>query len=170
VQNSQNLLSTLIPMAIIFVVVVLRMRRMSGVRPMKLQMLWVRPALFSLVAATIVYSMPPQSALQGLVLLAAVAVGAVLGWHQAKLMELSVNSETGTLQVKSSLIATASFVGLILLRMALRPWLTGASSPVHAYVGVVTDSFMLFIVGFYGARAIEMFIRGRALLTGQVGK
>jgi hypothetical protein len=49
--------------------------------------------------------------------------------------------------------------------MALRPWLTGATSPVHAYVGVVTDAFILFFAGFACAQATEMFIRGRALLA-----
>jgi hypothetical protein len=53
--------------------------------------------------------------------------------------------------------------------LALRPWLTGEASPVRAYVNVVTDGFILFIVGFYIARAIEMFLRGRALLA-SVGK
>lgn len=164
-QNSQSIVSTLIPMAIILLVIVLRMRKMTGVRPMRLQMLWIRPAIVAVVAAILVYTAPPHGLLQLLVLVAAVGAGAVLGWHQGKLMEISVNSETKSLQVKASLVAIAVFFGLILLRMALRPWLTGASSPFHAYVGVVTDAFILFIVGFYIARAVEMFLRGRALLA-----
>lgn len=51
------------------------------------------------------------------------------------------------------------------LRIALRPWLTSATSPVHAYVRVVTDAFILFFAGFACAQAAEMFIRGRALLS-----
>jgi hypothetical protein len=165
VQNPQSPLATLIPMAIVLLIIVLRMRRMTGVRPMRLQLLWIRPAIVSVVAAMVVYSAPPHGLLQGLVLFIAVAGGAFLGWHQAKLMEISVNSETSSLQVKASVVAMAVFFGLILLRMALRPWLTGQSSPVHAYVNVVTDGFILFIVGFYIARAVEMFLRGRALLA-----
>ena len=57
----------------------------------------------------------------------------------------------------------ASFFGLIMVRIALRPWLTSATSPLHAYVGVVTDAFILFFAGFACAQAAEMFIRGRAL-------
>jgi hypothetical protein len=168
-QNPQSPLMTLLPMAIILLIVILRMRRMTGVRPMRLNMLWIRPAIVTVIAALVVYSAPPHSVLQGLILLGAIAGGALLGWHQAKLMEISVNSETSSLQVKASVVAMAVFFGLILTRMALRPWLTAESSPVHAYVNVVTDGFILFIVGFYIARAIEMFLRGRALLA-SVGK
>jgi hypothetical protein len=165
-QDSQSPLGTLIPIIIVFAVVLLRMRKMSGVRPLRLESLWIRPAIVAAIAALFVYYTPPQSVLQGLMLLAALAFGAPLGWHQGKLMAITVNPESGTLQVKASVLALASFFGLILLRMALRPYLTGTTSPVHAYVGVVTDGFILFFVGFSCARATEMFIRGRALLAG----
>ena len=166
-QDPQSSLATLIPVIIIFAVFLLRMRRMSGVRPMQLPRLWIRPAVVCVIAAVFLYSAPPHSALQALVLVVAVAAGAVLGWHQGKLMAISVDAATGTLQVKASLIALASFFGLIILRIALRPWLTGATSPLHAYVGVVTDAFILFFAGFACAQAAEMFIRGRALLSAQ---
>jgi hypothetical protein len=158
-------MAIVIPIIILVVVFGLRMRRMAGVRPMRLQRLWIRPAIVSVIAAIFVYATPPHGALQVLILLAALAAGALLGWHQGKLMEISVNSETGSLQVKASIIALAVFFGLILVRVALRPSLTGATSPVHAYVGVVTDCFIVVIVGFYIAQATEMFMRGRALLA-----
>jgi hypothetical protein len=164
-QNPQSPLATLIPFIIIFAVFLLRMRKMTGVRPMKLPMLWIRPVIVCVIAVVFLYSAPPHSIVQGAILVAALVAGAVAGWHQGKLMAISVNTETGTLQVQASLIAMASFFGLILLRMALRPWLTGATSPVHAYVGVVTDAFILFFAGFACAQATEMFIRGRALLA-----
>lgn len=164
-QNSQNLMSTLLPLVIVFVVVLLRMRRMSGVRPMRLQSLWIRPAIVTIVAALLVYNAPPHGAVQVLILLGALAIGALLGWHQGKLMEISVDAATGGLQVRASMWAVAAFLALVLLRVALRPWLTGAASPVHAYVGMVTDGFLLFFVGLASARAAEMFIRGRALVA-----
>jgi Protein of unknown function (DUF1453) len=167
-QNPQSPLATLIPIIIIFAMFLLRLRKMTGVRPMKLPRLWIRPAIVCVVAAVFLYSAPPHSLMQGAILLAAIAVGAVLGWHQGKMMAISVNAGTGTLQVQASVIALAIFFGLILVRVALRPWLTGATSPVHAYVGVVTDAFMLFIAGFACAQATEMFIRGRALLAASV--
>lgn len=164
-QNTQQgLLPTLIPLIIIFAVFLLRMRRMSGVRPMSLPRLWIRPALVLLAAALVLYSAPPQTLAQALVLVAALGVGILAGWHQATLVHISVHPEDGTLQVKYSAIAQAIFIGVILLRVGLRSWLTGADSPVHAYAAVVTDAFILFFVGFATAQAIEMFIRARALL------
>jgi hypothetical protein len=163
-QDSSNPLSTLLPMIIIFGLVVLRMRRMTGLRPMRLQYLWIRPAIFAVIAAALVWSAPPHSILQALILVATLALGAVLGWHQGKLMAISIDSATGNLQVQASVWALASFIAVILLRIGLRRWLTGNDSPLHAYVGVVTDGFLLFVVGFYSAQAVEMFLRGRALL------
>jgi hypothetical protein len=97
-------------------------------------------------------------------LAATLAAGIAAGWHQAKLVHISVHAEDGTLQVKYSAIAQAVFVGIILARVGLRSWLTGSTSPVHAYAAVVTDAFILFFVGFACAQATEMFIRARALL------
>jgi hypothetical protein len=165
-QNAPSNTSTLIPIIIVFVIFLLRARRMAAARPMSLAALWIRPAIVCVIAALFVYNAPPHGIAQGSVLFAALAAGALAGWYQGKLMTIVVDADTGTLQVKASLIAMATFFGLIIARMALRPWLTSATSPVHAYIGVVTDAFILFFVGFACAQAAEMFIRGRALLSG----
>lgn len=155
---------TLIPLVIIFAVFLLRMRRMSGVRPMSLPRLWIRPVIVLIAAALVLYSAPPQSLVQAAILVAALGAGIAAGWHQAKLVHISVHAEDGTLQVKYSAIAQAVFIGIILARVGLRSWLTGSTSPVHAYAAVVTDAFILFFVGFACAQATEMFIRAKALL------
>jgi hypothetical protein len=164
-QDFQNPMSTLVPIIIIFAVFLLRARRMAAARPMSLYALWIRPVIVCVIAALFIYNAPPQTALQDLILVAALAAGAAAGWYQGKMMTIAVDAETGTLQVKASLLAMVTFFGLIIARMALRPWLMSTTSPVHAYVGVVTDAFILFFVGFACAQAAEMFIRGRALLS-----
>jgi hypothetical protein len=168
-QNTASPLNTLLPMIILFGFLLLRMRSMAGVRPMRLQWLWIRPAIVTLLAALVVYTAPPHGILQALILAITLAAGALLGWHQAKLMAITVDADTGTLQVKASVWALASFFAVVLLRVGLRSWLTGTDSPLHAYVNLVTDCFLVFIVGFYSARAIEMFLRGRALLAARQG-
>jgi len=117
------------------------------------------------VAGYFIYNAPPQGVLQDFILIATLAVGAAAGWYQGKMMTIAVDAETGTLQVKASLLAMATFFGLIIARMALRRWLMSSASPMHASVGVITDAFILFFVGFACAQAAEMFIRGRALLS-----
>jgi len=164
-QNTQGPMSTLLPMIIIFAVFLLRARRMTAARPMRLYALWIRPVIVCVIAGLFIYNAPPQGAVQDLILVATLAAEATAGWYQGKMMAIAVDEETGTLQVKASLLAMATFFGLILLRMALRPWLMSATSPVHAYVGVITDAFILFFAGFACAQAAEMFIRGRALLS-----
>ena len=164
-QDLQSPMSTLVPIIIVFAIFLLRARRMAAARPMSLYALWRRPVILCLVAGYFIYNAPPQGALQDLILVATLAAGAAAGWYQGKMMAIEVHAETGTLQVKASLLAMVTFFGLIAARMALRPWLMSATSPVHAYVGVVTDAFILFFVGFACAQAAEMFMRGRALLS-----
>jgi hypothetical protein len=170
VEHPQSPVSTVLPIIVIFVVFLLRARSMSKLQPMRLKALWIRPAIVCAVAGLFLYSAPPHGVLQALILLVTLGVGALLGWHQAKMMQITVDAETGRLQVKASLLAIATFFGIIMARMALRPWLMAADSPLHAYIGLVTDAFILFFVGFACANATEMFIRGRALLSGASAK
>lgn len=163
--HAQSPYATLVPILVVFAVLALRMRRMSGTRTMQLKALWIRPAILFAVACVLVSTFPPHGLLQVLILVAAVGAGALLGWHQGKLMTITLHPEDGTLQVKASTLAIVIFMAVILLRIGLRPWLTGETSPFHAYVGVITDAFLLFIVGLATAQAAEMFIRGRALLA-----
>ena len=164
-QNPQSLAGTLVPLAVVFGIVLLRLRKMTGLRPVRLKVMWIRPGILTAVAAMVIYSMPPHGALQVLILLAALGLGTLAGWHQGKLMQMQVDPASGILQVKASVLAIAIFFGLILLRVGLRSWLTADGSPLHAYVAVTTDAFLVFFVGLVGAQSAEMFIRGRALLA-----
>ena len=163
--EDHSLVRTLAPFLIIGTIVALRARKMASVQPMRLNRLWIRPAIMSVISVGVLFVTPPETVLQALALVAVVAIGAVGGWHQAKLMAISVDEATGALNVKASRWGMLTLLGIILVRMALRPWLTGPDSPVHASVGLVTDGFILFIAGFYAARSTEMFLRGRALLA-----
>jgi hypothetical protein len=164
-QQTPNLFSTLVPIIIIFAVVALRARKMAAVQPMRLDRIWIRPAIVMALTGYLIYYTPPAGLVQIAILLSVFGVGAMAGWHQAKLMEISVDATSGTLQVKASILALIVFFGIIALRIGLRPWLMASTSPLHNYVGMVTDSFLVFIVGFYAARSIEMYVRGRALLA-----
>lgn len=165
-EHSPSPVATVLPYIVIFVVFMLRMRSMSQGQPMRLKALWIRPAMVLVIAGLFLYSAPPHGILQALILLVTLGVGALLGWHQAKMMQITVDAESGKLQVKASVLAVALFFGIIVARMALRPWLMGADSPLHAYVGLVTDAIVLFFLGFACANAAELFIRGRAMLAG----
>jgi len=155
---------TYVLLLIAFLMIALRLRRMARVRPMRLTSLWILPAILTALAVALIWTARPSGAPQMLVLAAVVVLGALLGWHQAKLMAISVDAQTGTLQVKASVWGLVTFLAVVLLRAALRPWLTGGASPLHAYLGVITDALLLFPAAFYCARAAEMHIRGSALL------
>lgn len=54
----QSWISFAITIAIILVVMALRMRRMGTMRPLKLETLWIVPALYFGVAALMFYTLP----------------------------------------------------------------------------------------------------------------
>ena len=163
--ETRDLVRTVAPFVVVGVIVALRARKMGSVQPMRLNRLWIRPAIVGVISTVVLFVTPPSTFLEALALVSVAGVGAVIGWHQAKLMAISVDEATGALNVKASRWGMITLLGIILVRMALRPWLTGPDSPLHASVGLVTDGFVLFIAGFYVARSAEMFLRGRALLA-----
>lgn len=167
--EQHNLVRTLAPFIVVGIIVALRARKMGTVQPMKLNRLWIRPAIVGVISTVVLFVTPPATVLEASALVLVAGVGAVIGWHQAKLMAISVDEATGALNVKASRWGMITLLGIILVRMALRPWLTGPDSPLHASVGLVTDGFVLFIAGFYAARSAEMFVRGRALLASRAG-
>ena len=59
VQPGASTLTTLIPIMIIAVVLALRMRRMSQMRPLKLEILWIFPAIYIALFALLLFAYRP---------------------------------------------------------------------------------------------------------------
>ena len=66
---------------VIAVVFALRWRRMSQVRPLKLERLWMLPALYAVIAVATYIATPPQG-LAWLFCAVTVLLGAALGWQR----------------------------------------------------------------------------------------
>lgn len=141
-----------------------RMRRMTKSQPLKLERLWIMPAIF-LVITGMSFLQFPVYGLDLLWLGPVLALGAGIGWYRGKMMHISVDPATHDLNVKASPAALIFLVVLVVTRLSMRSLMTAEAGAWHLSLNLITDAFSVFALGLFGVQRLEMFIRGRRLLT-----
>jgi|KBSMisStandDraft_5_1062788.scaffolds.fasta_scaffold556226_2 membrane protein CcdC involved in cytochrome C biogenesis len=162
----QGWISYAITIGAIGVIMALRMRRMGQMRPLKLETLWIVPAMYAVVAALMFFSLPPVGWV-ALASLAGLAIGAAVGWQRGKMMHIHVDPETHALNQKASLAAMFFLIALILVRTGART-LLGAES--HVSPAMLTDPLIAFALGMFTLQRVEMYLRARRLLDEARGR
>lgn len=156
----QTWISYAITIGIVVVVMALRMRGMSKMRPLKLGSLWIVPAVYLVVAALMFIQLPPT----GWVAIASavgLAIGAAVGWQRGKMMHIHVDPETHALNQKASPAAMIFLVVLILVRAGARGIL-GQDSNVSP--AMLTDPLIAFALGMFTLTRLEMYLRAKRML------
>ena len=156
----QSWASYAVTIGIVVIVMALRMRNMSKMRPLKLGSLWVVPVLYLAVAAIMFAQLPPA----GWVAVAsgvAFAVGAAVGWQRGKMMHIHVDPETHALNQKASPAAIFFLLALIIVRMGARSALGQGSGVSPA---MLTDPLIAFALGMFTLQRVEMYLRAKRLL------
>ena len=149
-----------ITIGIIVMIMALRMRGMSKMRPLKLGSLWIVPAVYLVVAALMFAQVPPT----GWVAIACIVgllIGAAVGWQRGKMMHIHVDPETHALNQKASPAAMFFLIALIVVRAGARSVLgqSGAISPA-----MLTDPLIAFALGMFTLTRLEMYLRAKRLL------
>jgi hypothetical protein len=137
----------------------LRMRRMSTLRPLKLEQLWIVPALYAVVVGFLFIRGVPGP-VGWAICAAALLVGGALGWQRGKLMHIAVDPETHRLNQKASLAGLIFILVLIALKSAAQ----AEGSALHVNVMLVTQAFGALALGVFTMMRVEMYLRGRRLL------
>lgn len=163
-QQSAGWISYAVPLVIIALVMALRWRRMSQVRPLKLERLWVLPALYALVAIGTFAATPPHG-LAWLFCAAALVLGAALGWQRGKMMRIAIDPATHTLNQTASPAAFLFIVMLVVARSGARAALT-PDNALHLNAVAVTDMLIALALGLFTMQRLEMYLRGRRMLAG----
>lgn len=153
-------LQYVIPLVVMAVVMALRARRVSQLRPLKLERLWVVPALYTLVVAGLVWSRPPVGwgwsfTILGLIL------GVAIGWQRGKTMHIHVDPETHELGQRAS-IAGLAFIGVL---MVVKLGAKAEGGMMHLDVALLTDILAALALGMIATQRLEMFLRARRLLA-----
>lgn len=145
---------------VIAIVLALRMRRMSKMRPLKLEQLWIIPAIYAVLVGFLFYGMGMPTLLGWAVCICALLVGAALGWQRGKLMHIAVDPETHALNQKASLAGLLFIVVLIVFKNLAQY----EGSAFHFNVALVTQAFGMLALGTFTMMRVEMYLRGRRLL------
>lgn len=164
--GQQSWVGIAVTVAIVGLVMFRRIRSMGQLRPLKLESLWVVPAIYLALTALMFWSLPPK----GWVAIASavgLAIGAAVGWQRGTMMHIHVDPETHALNQKASPAAMLFLVGLIIVRSGARAVLgeTGSVSPA-----MLTDPLIAFALGMFTLTRIEMYLRAKRLLEEARGR
>lgn len=151
-----------VPVAVIAVVMALRWRRMSRARPLRIETLWIVPAIYLLIVGFVFVSAPP-SPMGWLWSALALVVGLAAGWYRGRTMQISVDPDTHMLNQKASPAAFLFLIVLVVARSAAREEL-GGGNPGSPAALLATDIGMAFALGLFAATRLEMAVRAKRLL------
>jgi len=166
VHQAPSLMSYVIPVIIFVVVLGLRMRSMGKLRPLKLERLWVVPALYLVVAALMFFQLPPTGWI-AVATAAGLLIGAAVGWQRGKMMHIHVDPQTHDLNQKASPAAMFFLIGLIVVRAGARSVL---GQETNVSPAMLTDPLIAFALGMFSLTRLEMYLRAKRLLEEVLGR
>ncbi len=161
--TQQQTISYAITAVTVVLVLALRLRGMSKMRRLRLETLWVVPAIYLAFAAIMYWQYPPHGLVWGLCG-AALVVGAAIGWHRGKLMRIEVDPETHQLNQRASPAAILFVFALIAVRTGARALLTQDGGALHLNAFAITDILIALAVGLFAVTRLEMYLRARRML------
>lgn len=159
-QTAPQILRYVIPVVIIAIVLAFRLRGMRRTRRLRLETLWIAPALYALILGAAVYNAPSHDPLRWLWLVLAGGIGCVIGWQRGKLMRITVDPDTHALNQQASPAALLFILALIVVRRGLGYEAARFGIDVLKLTGIM----LAFVFGVLVATRVEMFLRARRLL------
>lgn len=154
-----TLISMVAMFAVIGIVLFFRLRRMSKERPLKLEHLWIVPAIYLMVVAWLFARGMPDR-IGWLICAAAFLVGCGLGWQRGRMMHITIDPETHMLNQKASIAGMLFIVGLIAVKVAAQM----ESSQLHLNVALLTQAFGALGLGLFTMQRVEMYVRAKRML------
>jgi hypothetical protein len=132
-------------------------------RPLRLDGLWVLPAIYLAIVAVAFAQAPPD--ITGWTLIGiGLVLGGLAGWLRGRTISITVDPGTGTLNQRASPLGLILLVVLIAVRYGLRT-LAHEAAPVHLSATTIVDAFLALAFGLIALQRLEMFLRGRRLLA-----
>ena len=158
-QPAQAYIGYIFTAIIVSLVLFLRFRSMKRVRPLRLEMLWVVPALYTLVAGLVLWQSVPQG-VQWLYVALALVVGGLIGWRRGAMMRINIDPETHALNQQASPAAMLFIFVIIIIRQGLR----AEAGQFGFNAAFLTDLAVVFVLGMFSMTRLEMFLRAKRML------
>ena len=164
--SSAQVLPYLIPV----LVVLLILRRNLRSRTLKMERLWVYPAILVLAAGAAMRGEPFPGVLALFGFVVALGVGGVIGWWRGRLTNIMIDPTTHDFTSQASLAGTLLIGAVFALRYGVKMALAngGASAPpmgLHLDVTGITNGLTIFLAAMVSVQRIEMFLRCQKLLA-----
>lgn len=153
-------LQYLLPFLVFVVIFALRARRMSQERPLKLERLWIVPALY-LVLVVVTFATKPPTPAGWLASLLALVVGAGVGWQRGRMMAITRDPATGRLRQRGSPLAILFLFAIVAFKLLAER----GGGAVGFDPRLVTDTALAFGLGMFTMTRVEMFVRARRMLA-----
>jgi len=135
-------------------------------RRVRVDRLWVFPALVIGVCAASLAADPPAdpgilAALAGTAL-----VGALIGWWRGALTRLDLNAGSGELTSRASPLGLALIAGLFLIRYGFREaFAASTATALHVRAATIADALIVFAAAVVAAQRLEIWLRCRKLVV-----
>lgn len=164
--NTASSSQTFAPMVMVAIVLLVLVLRNGRARPLRIELLWVRPLLLLVLFGFGALREPiTPTPLNLTVLIAGAVIGAAIGWQRGRFMRIEVDPDTHAVTSRASVLGIVFIVGVLLLRVlavgAMRE--NVAHLPISPIVG--SDALITLIIAMFATQGLEMWIRARRLLA-----
>ena len=146
-------------------IVALILLRNAWRRTLKIERLWINPAILALMAVAAIAAAPPTTPNAIEFDVVALILGGVLGWWRGRASRFTIDPETHVVTSKVSPWGMLLILGIFALRYGLRYFLGDQSTALHVTAADLTDAFLLLAVGVVSVQRIEWFIRARKMIA-----
>jgi hypothetical protein len=151
----------LIPVVMIGLVIL----RNSRARRLRIESLWIAPVVI-LVLVGLSFS---QQGMPGPLMLAidiaALAIGAGIGWWRARFTHITVDPATHELTSRASPIGMMVILAVFALRYLIRMYAAQNASSLGVSANAIADAALVVSVGLVCAQRLEIALRATRLLT-----
>lgn len=150
--------------AIPLIAIALVILRNSRARRLRVETLWITPVV---ILALVGLSFSQQGMPSPLMLaldIAALAVGALLGWWRARFTHISVDPATHQLTSRASPLGMLMILLVFALRYAVRLYAPQGATSVGLSAIAVADALLIVTVGLVCAQRLELALRASRLL------
>ena len=149
--------------------VVLALVRSSKSRNLRIERLWISPAII-LAGTALALSQQGWPSDRMFFAYAVSAVGGgLLGWWRGRSTRISVHPETHALTSQTSPFGMVLLVAIFAVRFGLRGFMADEASYLHVSAAAITDVFLLLAVGLVCAQRLEIALREPTAYRGAGG-
>jgi len=139
--------------------------RNSRARRLRIETLWIMPVVILVLVGLSFTSQGLPSPMMLALDIAALVVGAALGWWRARFTHISVDPATHQLTSRASPIGMLVILGIFALRYAVRLYTPEGASTLGVPAIAIADALLIITVGLVCAQRLELALRATRLLA-----